>query len=129
MNFHSPTVESIENDTAVVGDAPNVAIPVGTVFGLQLPMVLKSPVGVPFPTQVASAATAGTMAGSDIAVPTSSARIQRARPRLRLSIERMPYLRVNPNHSQCATGFSQRKGTSHPRNRSTGGGRNVFIWS
>jgi hypothetical protein len=51
------TVVAVENDTLFWLDTPNEAVPVGTVFGVQLLPVSKSPVPLRF--QVAFCAAAG----------------------------------------------------------------------
>jgi len=63
LNVQPPTVVSLENDSAVMLEAPKKAVPVGTVPEAQLAAVLKSPVPG-LASQVASCARAGSAAGS-----------------------------------------------------------------
>jgi hypothetical protein len=65
----------VENDRAVVLDAPKKAVPNGTVAGVQLVPVLKSPLGVPFPIQVAFCAAAGAISAEEASSVASSARV------------------------------------------------------
>src|SRR5215217_9271709 len=78
MNSQSATVVLAENEIAVLLDEPKLAIPVGTVPGLQLAAVLKLPESG-LARQVAFWAEAGSVAAA-IATPARYARIAVLRP-------------------------------------------------
>ena len=81
MKVKPPTrVVPAENDSAVVLDTPKKAVPVGTVAGVQLAAVLKSP-EPGLSSQVASCARAGHAAATSAVLASIAAAMRCRRTR------------------------------------------------